>query len=279
MISKCLFPVAGYGTRFLPVTKAIPKEMLPILDKPIIHYGVSEAAKSGMSEIVFVTNRGKDAIVNYFDRNIELESVVAGGEGERRLAEVDFIISECDFFYTRQKLIKGLGHAVLAGEKIIGNEPFGIILADDLCMESDCSPVINNMRLIYERTGNSVIGVMKVPEDQVSRYGVIDCNQKYDIDGFNVIKVDDLVEKPERMAAPSNYAVIGRYVLSPEIFQFLRKTKPGKNGEVQLTDALRMLAGKGKLLAYEFRGKRFDCGMIEGFVQATNYFYEDRSPG
>lgn len=275
-MKKCIFPVAGYGTRFLPFTKAIPKEMLPILNKPIIHYAVNEAIKAKMSEIVFVTNRGKEAIVDYFDRNIELENIVTNAEGEKRLVEVNSIISECDFFYTRQKLIKGLGHAVIAGEKIIGDETFAVILVDDLCVENDGSSVIHNMKEIYDKTGCSVIGVMKVTPEQVSRYGIIDFTQTLDVYKYNVLKVADLVEKPKKENAPSNYAVIGRYVLQPKIFDLLRKTKPGKNDEIQLTDALRILARKGELLAYEFKGRRFDCGMVEGFVKATNYFYEKR---
>lgn len=269
MIRKCLFPVAGYGTRFLPATKAIPKEMLPIVNKPLIQYGVEEALDAGMSKITFITGRGKRAIEDHFDVNYELENEIRGTQAELALDGLRKLMSECRFSYTRQIRMAGLGHAVLAGESIIGNEPFGVILPDDLCIEKGGRSTIGDMKRIYENSGCSVIAVEKVPRKSVSRYGIVTLEKRDAEKEYNAFKVKDLVEKPSIAEAPSDLAVIGRYILTPDIFDLLRNTKPGKNGEIQLTDALRSLANDEKLLAYKILGKRFDCGTIEGFVDAT----------
>ena len=263
--------MAGYGTRFLPATKAIPKEMLPIVNKPLIQYGVEEALDAGMSKITFITGRGKRAIEDHFDVNYELENEIRGTKAESALDGLRRLMSECRFSYTRQIRMAGLGHAILAGESIIGNEPFGVILPDDLCIEKDGRSIIGDMKRIYENSGCSVIAVEKVPRKLVSKYGIVTLEKKEAEKEHNAFKVKDLVEKPSIAEAPSDLAVIGRYILSPNIFGLLKNTKPGKNGEIQLTDALCSLANDGKLIAYKYSGKRFDCGTIEGFVAATKY--------
>lgn len=270
MIHKCLFPAAGYGTRFLPATKAMPKEVLPIVDKPLIQYGVEEALAAGMNNIAIVTGRGKRAIPDHFDISYELEHQISGTSKEDKLAGIRHLIEECVFSYTRQVEMKGLGHAILTGETLIGHEnAFGVILADDLCL-GDPDPVMKQMVELYNEHQACIIAIEEVPAEEVYKYGVIDAEQISD----DVYKVNTMVEKPSVEDAPSNLAIIGRYILTPEIFDVLRNTPPGKGGELQITDALNTMAGEGKVLAYKFHGKRFDCGSVEGFVQATNYIYE-----
>lgn len=270
---KCLFPAAGYGTRFLPATKAMPKEMLPILNKPLIQYGVEECLDAEIRQIAFVTGRNKRAIEDHFDINYEIEHEIRGKSAEVSLKDIRRLISECTFSYTRQINIAGLGHAVLSGETLIGKEPFAVILADDLCVSDDGGGIIKNMVDVYKETGCSVVAVQKVSRSAVSDYGVISCGERIHSESHEIVKVDTLVEKPPVEDAPSDLAVIGRYILLPEIFDILRQTPPGRNGEVQLTDALRAMAKSGKLVAYNFLGTRFDCGSIDGFVAATQYFY------
>ncbi|MEH6638625.1 MAG: UTP--glucose-1-phosphate uridylyltransferase GalU [Porticoccaceae bacterium] len=270
MIKKCLFPVAGYGTRFLPATKSMPKEMLTVVNKPLVQYGVEEALAAGLDEICFVTGRGKRAIIDHFDVSYELEHQIAGSSKEAYLASVRDLIEQGKFASTRQSAMKGLGHAILTGELLVGNQPFGIILADDLCL-NDGPGVISQLAEIYRRTGASVIAIQEVGEQDVSKFGVIAGDEEEP----GLYRVTDMVEKPEPEDAPSNLAIIGRYVLSPEIFDILRETPPGKDGEVQLTDALLTLAKTGKVYAYKFDGKRFDCGSVDGFVEATNHVYEN----
>lgn len=269
MLRKCLFPAAGYGTRFLPATKAMPKEMLPIVDEPLIQYGVEEALSAGMDHIAIVTGRGKRAIEDHFDISYELEHQISGTSKEEQLQSIRNLIDKCMFSYTRQNEMKGLGHAILIGETLIGNEPFGVILADDLCV-GDGSPVMAQMAELYRKHGLSIIAIEEVPMDEVHKYGVI----AGEAIGDGVYRVDSMVEKPDAEDAPSNLAIIGRYILSPEIFGVLTQTPPGKNGELQITDALNTLAREGKVLGYRFKGRRFDCGSVGGFVEATNYFYE-----
>ncbi len=268
MIKKCLFPAAGYGTRFLPATKAIPKEMLPIVNKPLIQYGVEEAIEAGMDTMAIITGRGKRAIEDHFDVSYELEHQIKGTSKEPLLKEIRKLVNECTFTYTRQKEMKGLGHAVLVGRTLIGNEPFGVVLADDLC-EGEEKGVLAQMIELYKRFRCSIVAVMEVPKDRISKYGVVNAKK---IDS-GIYMVQDMVEKPSPEEAPSNLAVIGRYILTPDIFDILKKTKPGAGGEIQLTDALREQARSGMVIAYKFRGRRFDCGSVEGFVEATNYFY------
>lgn len=269
MIKKCLFPVAGYGTRFLPATKAMPKEVLPILDKPLVQYAVEEAAEAGLTDIGFVTGRGKRAIEDHFDVSYELEHQIAGTGKEQALEGIRNLIEACTFSYTRQISMRGLGDAILKGETIIGDAPFGVVLADDLCIGEDIG-VLAQMVNLFKQFRCSIVAVEEVPKDQTSNYGVIAGEAISDI----LIRVTDMVEKPEPSKAPSNLAIIGRYILTPDIFDILRDTPPGKNGEIQITDALLTQANTGAVMAYKFRGRRFDCGSVEGFVDATNYYYQ-----
>ncbi|EAH4999178.1 UTP--glucose-1-phosphate uridylyltransferase GalU [Campylobacter jejuni] len=270
MLQTCIFPAAGYGTRFLPATKTLPKEMLPILTKPLIHYGVDEALEAGMENMGFVTGRGKRALEDYFDISYELEHQISGTKKEYLLDEIRSLINRCTFTFTRQNQMKGLGDAVLKGRSLVGDEAFGVILADDLCVNEEGLNVMAQMVKIYEKYRCTIIAVMEVPKEQVSNYGVISGNFVEE----NLIMVNSMIEKPSPDEAPSNLAIIGRYILTPDIFGILENTKAGKNGEVQLTDALLTQATNGMVLAYKFQGKRFDCGSVEGFVEATNYFYE-----
>lgn len=268
-IKKCLFPAAGYGTRFLPATKAMPKEMLPIVTKPLIQYAVEEAMEAGLSEIAVVTGRGKRAIEDHFDISYELEHQIAGSDKESLLESTREIMNRCTFSYTRQVEMRGLGHAILTGEPLIGQEPFAVILADDYCV-TEGAGVMTQMVELYKKYQCSVVAIQEVPMDETALYGVIDGELESD----NVYRVKDMVEKPSPDKAPSNLAIIGRYILSPDIFDSIRKTPPGKNGEVQITDALQLQAKQGKVIGYRFSGRRFDCGSIDGFIEATNYTYE-----
>lgn len=271
MIKKCLFPAAGYGTRFLPATKATPKEMLPVLTKPLIQYGVEEAVEAGLTTMAIITGRGKRAIEDHFDISYELEHQIKGTSKEPLLSEIRSLISQCTFSYTRQVEMKGLGHAILTGETLIGNEPFAVILADDLCT-NDGDGVLKQMIDVYDKYQCSIIAIQEVPMDQTHKYGVIAGNLVDNTD--TTYRVTDMVEKPNPKDAPTNMAIIGRYILTPDIFDIIRETKPGINGEIQITDALLEQAKRGKVIAYKFDGKRFDCGSIDGFVAATNYFYQ-----
>jgi UTP--glucose-1-phosphate uridylyltransferase len=271
MIKKCLFPAAGYGTRFLPATKATPKEMLPVLTKPLIQYGVEEAITAGIHTMAIVTGRGKRAIEDHFDRSYELEHQIQGSSKESLMTEIRSIISNCTFSYTRQMEMKGLGHAILTGETLIGNEPFAVILADDLCDNNVDNSVLEQMVAIYDKYQCSIVAIEEVPMEETNKYGVI--AGKLVDQTENIYRVTDMVEKPDPKDAPTNMAIIGRYILTPDIFNILKNTKPGKGGEIQITDALLEQAKQGKVIAYKFEGKRFDCGSIDGFVEATNYFY------
>ena len=270
LINKCLFPAAGYGTRFLPATKAIPKEMLPVLTKPLLQYGVEEAISAGCNTMAIVTGRGKRSIEDHFDRSYELEHQIAGSSKELLIQEIRDIVEKCTFSYTRQVEMKGLGHAILTGQTLIGNEPFCVILADDLCDNHDKS-VLSQMTDVYKKYPDCcIVAIEEVPKEETYKYGVISGNEIEK----NLFKIDDMIEKPEPKDAPSNLAIIGRYILTPEIFDVIKTTKPGKGGEIQITDALLTLAKQGKVLAYKFEGQRFDCGSVDGFVEATNYFYQ-----
>jgi UTP--glucose-1-phosphate uridylyltransferase len=272
MIKKCLFPVAGYGTRFLPATKSMPKEMLPVVNKPLVQYGVEESLEAGLTEIGFVTGRGKRAIADHFDVSYELEHQIAGSSKEKYLNSIRSVMARGSFSFTRQREMRGLGDAILNGKRLIGDEPFGVVLSDDLCVSDGDGPgVLAQMVNLYRQFRCSIVAIQEVPEDQIHKFGVIAGSQiKADL-----IQVTNMVEKPDAKDAPSNFAVIGRYILTPDIFDILEKTPPGKNGEIQLTDALLTQAQSGCVLAYRFRGRRFDCGSVEGFVEATNYVYEN----
>lgn len=268
-ITKCLFPAAGYGTRFLPATKAIPKEMLPILTKPLLQYGVEEALSAGVETMAIVTGRGKRAIEDHFDISYELEHQIKGTSKEHYLTEIRSVITKCTFSYTRQIEMKGLGHAILCGEILIGDEPFAVILADDLCDNYGGESVLAQMVELYKKYGCSIVAVEEIEPKDSNKYGVV--AGRFEDDG--VMRVTDMVEKPNPEDAPSNLAIIGRYILTPDIFDVLKETKPGKGGEIQITDALLAQAKEGRVIAYKFEGRRFDCGSVEGFVEATNYFY------
>jgi len=267
MINKCLFPAAGYGTRFLPATKAIPKEMLPILNKPLLQYAVEEALSADIKNMAIVTGRGKRSIEDHFDNSFELEHQLNGTSKEHYLNEIKSVIENATFTYVRQNKMLGLGHAILTGEPLIGNEPFAVILADDLC---DCKDqgVMSQMIETYNKYKCSIIAIEEVPMKDISRYGIVNGNL---INGSNnIYEITDMNEKPE--TSSSNLAIIGRYILTPDIFDILRKIKPGSGGEIQITDALLEQSKKSKVIAFKFQGKRFDCGDIKGFLNATNYF-------
>jgi len=269
MIRKCLFPAAGYGTRFLPATKAVPKEMLPILTKPLLQYGVEEALSAGISNMAIVTGRGKRAIEDHFDNAFELESQLSGTAKEYYLKEIKEIINKSTFTYVRQKQMLGLGHAILTAKPLIGDEPFAVILADDLC---DCAEnsVISQLIEIYNQYQCSIVAIEEVPINQTKKYGIIAGNLLDN--SSNVYQVTEMVEKPDEKNAPSNMAIIGRYILTPDIFDILKNIKPDKNGEIQITDALKIQAKRGNVIAYKFKGKRFDCGSIKGYLEAVNHF-------
>lgn len=272
-INKCLFPAAGYGTRFLPATKAMPKEMLPILTKPLIQYGVEEALSAGCQTMAIVTGRGKRSIEDHFDISYELEHQIKGTDKEFLLNEVRSLITQCTFSYTRQNEMKGLGHAILTGETLIGNEPFAVILADDLCANPQGESVLAQMVKLYAKHKCSIVAIEEVPMSEVDKYGVI----AGEMISENVYRVNTMIEKPSASEAPSNLAVIGRYILTPDIFDILRVTPPGKKGEIQITDALMEQAKNGRVIAYKFQGRRYDCGSIDGFVEATNAFFAAKS--
>ena len=276
MIRKCLFPVAGYGTRFLPATKSMPKEMLPIVNKPLVQYGVEEAIEAGLSNIALVTGRGKRTIADHFDISYELEHQIAGSGKEVYLESIRKVLDEARFTMTRQREMKGLGHAILTGESLIGDEAFGVVLSDDLCINEE-EGVLAQMVSLYEQFRCTIVAIQEVPMDQTFKYGVIEADEIKD----DLFRVTGMVEKPDPKDAPSNLAIIGRYILTPDIFDIIRRTEPGKGGEIQLTDALLEQAKKGCVIAYKFKGRRFDCGAIPGFIEATNYVYENvyKEPG
>jgi len=271
VIKKCLFPSAGYGTRFLPITKTIPKEMLPILTKPLIQYGVEEAINAGCNTMAIVTNKHKKTIEDYFDIHTDIQNNINNSNKEKLLKPLSNIIENYTFSYTRQIQMKGLGHAILTGQTLIGYEPFAVILADDLCHNPNNTAVLTQMTQLHKQYPNHcIIAVEEIDIQNSTKYGIIAGENIQD----NLIQVNNMIEKPEPKDAPSNLAIIGRYILTPEIFEILENTKAGKGGEIQITDALLTLAKQGKVLAYKFEGIRFDCGNIEGFIKATNYFYK-----
>ncbi len=262
-VRKAVFPAAGWGTRFLPVTKAQPKEMLPLVDKPIIQYAVEEAVNSKIREIIIVTAAGKRAIEDHFDSSFELEQALLKKGAHALFEEVRAISELADIAYVRQKEQLGLGHAVWVTRNLVGNEPFAVILSDDF-IDSEV-PCLAQMIEMHERYGGSILAVERVPWEQVGNYGVIAGERLAD----RIHKVTDLVEKPDPADAPSNLAIVGRYILSPKIFCLLERTEPGKGGEIQLTDGLRGLLQQEPIFAYEFVGRRYDAGAKLGFLKAT----------
>ena len=265
-VKKAIIPAAGLGTRFLPATKAQPKEMLPIVDKPTIQYIVEEAIDSGIEEILIVTGRNKRAIEDHFDRSVELELELARKNNNGLLKQVQDISNLVDIHYIRQKEAKGLGHAIYCARTFVGNEPFAVLLGDDVV--SSRIPCLRQLMDVFEDYSNTVLGVQKVSPDDVNKYGIISCEEL----GERLYKVKDLVEKPAINDAPSNVAILGRYIITPEIFDILGKTEPGSGGEIQLTDALRTLGNSQPMYAYNFEGKRYDIGSKLGFLQATVEF-------
>ncbi|MDK2820206.1 MAG: UTP--glucose-phosphate uridylyltransferase [Clostridia bacterium] len=263
IVKKAVIPAAGWGTRFLPATKAQPKEMLPIVDKPTIQYIVEEVVNAKMEDILIITGKNKRAIEDHFDRSQELENILHEKAQKDLLSMVENISSLADIYYIRQKEQLGLGHAVYCAREFIGNEPFAVLLGDDIIINKPSC--LEQMLSIYKDVKATILAVQEVPEDEVNKYGII---EPEDIDG-PIIKVKDMVEKPDPDKAPSNLAVIGRYILVPEIFPLLEKVKPGAGGEIQLTDALRMLAKNSPVYAYRFEGKRYDVGDKLGYLQAT----------
>jgi UTP--glucose-1-phosphate uridylyltransferase len=270
LINKCLFPVAGYGTRFLPATKAIPKEMLPILTKPLIQYGVEEAMSAGMTTMAMVTSKYKQAIENHFKPHADIEASIKGTAKASLLDEVNYATERCDFTYIEQQEILGLGHAIYTGKSLIGNEPFAVILPDDLCTNDGDSVLTQMTKLFDQHLDCCIVAIEEVPMTEVDKYGVIDGEL---LEGSNnAYRVKSMVEKPSPAEAPTNLAIIGRYILTPEIFDVLENTSSDKNGEIQITDALMTLAKQGKVIAYKFQGIRYDCGSVKGFVEANNEF-------
>src|SRR5918996_4953680 len=265
-VRKAVLPAAGLGTRFLPVTKASPKEMLPLVDKPLIQYAVEEAVASGIEDIIIVTGRGKRAIEDHFDRSFELEENLKGNKKDGALRDIRRIAELANFCYVRQSEARGLGHAVLCARHLIGDEPFAVILGDEIIDAT--VPGLAQLIRVYKAQQGAVLGVKKVKLNEVNRYGIIDSRRV----GDGLHRVQDLVEKPSPAEAPSRYAVIGRYVLPPDIFPVLRRIPPGKNGEIQLTDALRFLAKKHPMFAHEIQGQRHDAGEKLGFLKATVEF-------
>jgi UTP--glucose-1-phosphate uridylyltransferase len=269
-IRKCLFPVAGYGTRFLPVTKTIPKEMLPILTKPLIQFGVEEAMSASITSMAMVTSKNKKAIENYFKSHEEIEANIKGTDKESLLDEVKFASEHCYFSYIEQKEMLGLGHAIYTGRSLIGNEPFAVILPDDLCTSYGDSVLKQMTKIFNQHPDCCIVAIEEVLMTEVVNYGIIDGDL---LEGSkDTYRVRSMVEKPSLGDAQTNFAIIGRYILTPEIFDVLEHTDPDKNGEVQITDSLMTLAKRGKVIAYKFEGTRFDCGKVKGFVDATREF-------
>ncbi len=269
-IRKAVFPAAGFGTRFLPATKAIPKEMLPLLDKPLIQYSVEEAKESGLEEVIIVTGMGKTAIEDHFDVSFELEILLKEKNKTDILKMVEEVSNLIHFSYTRQKKPLGLGHAIYCAKNLVGKEPFAVFLSDDVINAK--IPVMKQMIKVFRQYPSTILAVQRVPRKEVHHYGIIDAKKI----GPRVYKVIDMVEKPHPKNAPSNLAIIGRYILTPEIFYALEETRPGKGGEIQLTDGLRKLSKKQPIYAYEFEGDRYDAGDKLGFLMANVSFALNR---
>ncbi len=270
-VRKAVFPAAGLGTRFLPATKAQPKEMLPLVDKPIIQYGVEEAVHSGIRNIIMVTGRGKSAIEDHFDHSFELEHLLEAAHKKDLLKIVRQVSDLIDISYIRQKEALGLGHAVLRAQDLVGPEPFAVVLADDV-IDAE-TPCIRQLLDIYEFFSAPVLAVMEVPKEAISSYGCIDAEPvSHNGSKDKVFRIRDLVEKPKASEAPSNLAIIGRYILTPDIFESIAHVEPGSGGEIQLTDSLRLLLRSRPIYAFKFEGKRYDAGDKLGFLKATVEF-------
>ncbi len=261
-LRTCVFPCAGFGTRFFPATKVIPKEMLPLVDKPILQYGIEEARDSGLDKLIIVTSKGKDSILDHFDRTTELERSLRERGKLDLLGEVDTVSRMVDLISVRQKEALGLGHAVLTAKDAVGGDPFAVVLPDDVILADE--PCLKQMRRVFEETGRPVIALMEVKPEETSRYGIV----AGEMLGNRRFRISDMVEKP-KAKPPSRYAIIGRYILPPEIFPFLERTERGAGGEIQLTDALRELVRQGDFYGYVFDGRRYDAGEKLGYLKAT----------
>lgn len=270
-IRKAVFPVAGLGTRFIPATKAMAKEMLPVVDKPIIQYAVEEAFKAGIEQIIFVTGRGKKALEDHFDRSFEIEHTLMEKHKDDLLKQIQELVPQTGtIVYTRQNQPLGLGHAIWCARDIVGDEPFAVLLADDL-IQTD-KPVLAEMVKKFDRLRASMAAIMEIDKDQTDKYGILKATQVED----DIVKIDDMIEKPKPESAPSNLAIVGRYILTPRIFYHLEKGKKGANGEIQLTDAMKALLNEQPIFGYRFKGKRFDCGDKVGFQMANLAFALER---
>ncbi len=269
-VRKAVIPAAGLGTRFLPATKAQPKEMLPVVDKPAIQYIVEEAVHSGIEDIIIITGRGKRAIEDHFDKSYELESILEEKLDFEKLREIREIVNLVEIHYIRQREPRGLGHAIYCARKFIGDEPFAVLLGDDIVVSK--TPCLRQLMDVHEEYGGSILGVQSVPLSEVSRYGIVASGSDPSIKAEHaqsLLRVADLVEKPPQEEAPSNIAILGRYIIEPEIFGFLEQQTPGAGGEIQLTDALRHLKEVRPMYAYSFEGKRYDVGTKIGYLEAT----------
>jgi UTP--glucose-1-phosphate uridylyltransferase len=266
-LRKAIFPVGGLGTRFLPATKAMPKEMLPVVDKPLIQYAVEEARAAGIEELIFVTGRGKSAIEDHFDYSYELQEILKERDKKAELALIDSLVPKPgDVAYIRQQEARGLGHAVWCARNLVGNEPFAVLLADDL-VQAD-TPCLRQMVEVYNEVGGNVVAVMDVPREHTGRYGILKTGKE----SGRLVEALGLVEKPKPDVAPSTLSIIGRYILQPDLFAHLEAQEPGAGGEIQLTDAMARMCGRGRFHGYRFEGTRFDCGDKAGFIEANIAF-------
>lgn len=274
-VRKAVFPAAGLGTRFLPATKSIPKEMLPVVDKPLIQYGVEEAIDSGVKDIIIVTGRGKSSIEDHFDKSFELEQLLESKRKSEMLAMIRRISDIADVSYIRQKEALGLGHAVLRAKDLVGDEPFAVLLSDDVIASK--TPCVRQLVDVYEKYSATVLALMEVPREQISAYGVVDAEPVSDGKfGDRLFKIRNTVEKPKAADAPSNLAIIGRYVLTPDIFVCVESIEPGSGGEIQLTDGLKHMLKSRPIYGLKFEGKRYDAGDKFGFLKATVEFALER---
>lgn len=275
VVRKAVIPAAGLGTRFLPATKALPKEMLPIVDIPTVQYIVDEAVKSGIEEVLIITNSNKHCMENHFDKSYELEDRLTASGKLKEVEMINRIANMANIYYVRQKEPRGLGHAILCAKSFIGNEPFAILLGDDVVINKEGEPALRQLINAYKKVNASIVGVQTVAEDQVSKYGIV-APSEYDISQGRLKKLYDMVEKPKQEEAPSRLAVLGRYVLTPEIFDLLENQTPGAGGEIQLTDAIKRLMTSQAVYSYDFEGTRYDVGDKFGFIKATIDFALDR---
>ena len=269
-VKKAVIPAAGYGTRLLPASKAIPKEMIPIVDRPTIQYVIEEAIEAGIEEVLIITSKNKQEIEDHFDRDLELEMVLKEKEKYDIKKEVDRISNMIDIHYVRQKEQKGLGHAISCAETFVGNDPFAVILGDDLVVSK--KPAIGQLMEVYEKKEAPILGVQDVPEKDVDKYGIVKYKEKQE----KSYLLEDMIEKPAVKEAPSNLAILGRYVITPDIFPIIENTPRGKGGEIQLTDALKTLSEKRSMYAHNFNGERYDVGNKMGFLRATIEFALNR---